>query len=125
MRVRLERVSPSTAFHPKAWIWVSIVIAAASNSVVVKIQQLGACDLTAHGVNPISYCNLPFAGSVVAFGALLFLRPRAVSAVNLPPLTRWLRMTTFIVASLAGGEVDCLRGISGRPPSAALHPIIR
>jgi len=90
------------------WIWISILIAAASNSVVVKIQQLGTCHPTPHGANPISYCNLLFAGSVVAFTTLLILRPRQISPIELKTfsLREWL--VTIIAASLAGGVAPIL-----------------
>lgn len=96
------------AFHhlpssSEAWIWISILIAAASNSVVVKIQQLGACNPTTHGVNPISYCNLLFAGSVVAFTTLLILRPKQIRPVELRQFSRREWIVTIIAASLAGG----------------------
>ena len=92
----------------KVWIWISILIAAASNSVVVKIQQLGACHPTSHGANPISYCNLLFAGSVVAFTTLLILRPTQISPKELRvfSLREWL--VTIIAASLAGGVAPIL-----------------
>jgi len=93
---------------PKAWIWISILIAAASNSVVVKIQQLGACHPTSNGVNPISYCNLLFAGSIVAFTTLLILSPKQIRPVELRvfSLREWI--VTIIAASLAGGVAPIL-----------------
>lgn len=93
---------------PKAWIWISILIAAASNSVVVKIQQLGACHPTSHGVNPISYCNLLFAGSVVAFTTLLILRPKQIRPVKLREFSLLEWIVTIIAASLAGGVAPIL-----------------
>jgi len=93
---------------PKAWIWISILIAAASNSVVVKIQQLGACHPTSHGVNPISYCNLLFAGSVVAFTTLLILSPKQIRPVELRAFSLREWIVTIIAASLAGGVAPIL-----------------
>lgn len=93
---------------PKAWIWVSILIAAASNSVVVKIQQLGACHPSASGVNPISYCNLLFAGSFVAFGTLLLFRPREIVPVKLVEFSCKEWIITILAASLAGGVAPIL-----------------
>ena len=93
---------------PKAWIWISILIAAASNSVVVKIQQLGACHPNSHGVNPISYCNLLFAGSVVAFSTLLILRPKQIRPVELREFSLREWIVTIIAASLAGGVAPIL-----------------
>lgn len=94
---------------PKAWIWISILIAAASNSVVVKIQRLGACHPTPHGLNPISYCNLLFAGSVVAFVTLLLLRPREVMhPAKLGSLSCRDWIVTILSAALAGGVAPIL-----------------
>jgi drug/metabolite transporter (DMT)-like permease len=93
---------------PRAWIWISILIAAASNSVVVKIQQLGACHPNSHGVNPISYCNLLFAGSVVAFTTLLLLRPKQIKTVTLRVFSFREWVVTIIAASLAGGVAPIL-----------------
>lgn len=93
---------------PKAWIWISILIAAASNSVIVKIQQLGACHPTAHGVNPISFCNLLFAGSVFAFTTLVLFRPRELAPVNLREFSTREWIVTIIAASLAGGVAPIL-----------------
>jgi drug/metabolite transporter (DMT)-like permease len=93
---------------PKAWIWISILIAAASNSVVVKIQQLGACHPSSHGVNPISYCNLLFAGSIVAFGTLLLFRPRVGSPVKPTGFTFKDWVITILATSLAGGVAPIL-----------------
>lgn len=90
------------------WIWISILIAAASNSVVVKIQQLGACHPTSHGVNPISYCNLLFAGSVVAFTTLLLLRPKQIKPVELRVFSFREWIVTIIAASMAGGVAPIL-----------------
>jgi drug/metabolite transporter (DMT)-like permease len=92
----------------KAWIWISILIAAASNSVVVKIQQLGACYPSAHGVNPISYCNLLFAGSIVAFGTLLLFRPRVSASFAAKKFTFKEWVVTILAASLAGGVAPIL-----------------
>jgi len=53
------------------WLWISIIIFAASNSVVAKIGHLGAMH-PINGHNPISFCNLFFAGNLVA-GITLYL----------------------------------------------------
>lgn len=53
------------------WLWISIIIFAASNSVVAKIGQLGTM-YPVNGHNPISFCNLFFAGNLIA-GITLFV----------------------------------------------------
>jgi len=93
---------------PKAWIWISILIAAASNSVVVKIQQLGACHPTSHGANPISYCNLLFAGSVVAFSTLLPFGLHDVHRNKIAHFSGRDWFLTFFSAALAGGIAPIL-----------------
>jgi drug/metabolite transporter (DMT)-like permease len=92
----------------KAWIWISILIAAASNSVVVKIQQLGASHPTPSGVNPISYCNLLFAGSVVAFSMLLPLGFHDVRRIKTAHFSGRDWFLAFFSAALAGGIAPIL-----------------
>ncbi len=59
----------------KAWIWMAVLISAASNSIVAKLHNLGECHLAPDGRNPISFCNIFFTGSVVAFFTLLLTHP--------------------------------------------------
>lgn len=99
---------PKGWISPKAWIWISVLIAAASNSVVVKIQQLGASHPTPCGVNPISYCNLLFSGSIVAFVTLTLLRPRNLMPSVLKSYPPRIWILALLSAGLAGGIAPIL-----------------
>lgn len=91
-----QPVVKSTRF----WLWISILIFAASNSVVAKIGQLGAHH-PINGHNPISFCNLLFAGNLLA-GITLFIIYRKdwrLSVLKQYPFKVWLYMFVFILMS--------------------------
>ena len=82
------------------WLWISILIFAASNSVVAKIGQLGAMH-PINGRNPISFCNLFFAGNLIAGITLLAVyrkdwHPDSIKAV---PFKIWCSMLLIILMS--------------------------
>jgi len=72
------------------------------------IQKLGLCHPTPRGVNPISFCNLLFAGSIVAFGTLLLVRPRELALVKLREFSCKEWIVTILAASLAGAVAPIL-----------------
>ena len=89
----------SHASHTLIWLWISILIFAASNAVVAKIGELGAMHPTQSGHNPISFCNLFFAGNIIA-GITLFIvyrkdwRPREIRGI---PCKIWICMLILIL----------------------------
>lgn len=84
------------------WLWISILIFAASNAVVAKIGEIGAMNLTPNGHNPISFCNLFFAGNLVAGITLLIVYRKNWNAAELKGISSkiWIYMFTLIL--LAG-----------------------
>lgn len=58
--------------NTRFWLWISVLIFAASNSVVAKLGEVGARH-PIHGHNPISFCNLFFAGNLLAGITLLII----------------------------------------------------
>ena len=74
------------------WLWISILIFAASNAVVAKIGQLGALHPTPLGHNPISFCNLFFAGNLVAGITLLIVYRKSwkLNALKSIPCKSWV-----------------------------------
>lgn len=82
------------------WLWISILIYAASNSVVAKIGQLGAMH-PINGHNPISFCNLFFAGNVVAGSTLLLIYRKEWKLDTLKQfsLNAWISMFLVIIMS--------------------------
>lgn len=83
------------------WLWISILIFAASNSVVAKIGELGAHH-PIHGRNPISFCNLFFAGNLLAGITLLVIYRKdwRLHVLKQYPFKDWFYM--FILILLAG-----------------------
>ncbi|MFS1526162.1 DMT family transporter [Microbulbifer sp. 2304DJ12-6] len=91
-----QPVVKSTRF----WLWISILIFAASNSVVAKIGELGAHH-PIHGNNPISFCNLLFAGNLLA-GITLFIIYRKdwrLSILKQYPFKDWFYMFVLVLMS--------------------------
>lgn len=82
------------------WLWISILIFAASNAVVAKIGKLGATHLI-HGHNPISFCNLLFAGNLIAGLTLLIIYRKNwhPSELKKYPFKDWLCMFALILMS--------------------------
>lgn len=82
------------------WLWLSILIYAASNSVVAKIGQLGAM-YPINGHNPISFCNLFFAGNVMAGITLLLIYRKEwkMDTLKQSPFSAWICMFLVIIMS--------------------------
>ena len=49
----------------RTYLWIAILIFAAAASVVARLVEIGEANLI-DGRNPISFCNLLFAGNLVA-----------------------------------------------------------
>ncbi|MCB1067348.1 MAG: DMT family transporter [Simkania sp.] len=81
------------------WLWISILIFAASNAVVAKIGELGAMHPTPSGHNPISFCNLFFAGNVLAGITLLIVYRKnwKLNELKQVPLKLWICMLVLIL----------------------------
>ena len=86
----------------KAWIWIAVLISAASNAIVSKLHQLGQCHLATDGKNPISFCNIFFTGSVVAFFTLLLSHPGEAKPAQMKGWTRRDWFLTLVSGALAG-----------------------
>ena len=86
----------------KAWIWIAVLISAASNSIVAKLHNLGECHLAPDGRNPISFCNIFFTGSVVAFFTLLLTHPGEAKPAKLRGFSRKDWVLTLVSGALAG-----------------------
>ena len=86
----------------KAWIWIAVLISAASNSIVAKLHNLGECHLASDGQNPISFCNIFFTGSVVAFFTLLLTHPGEAKPAKMRGFSRKDWILTLVSGALAG-----------------------
>ena len=86
----------------KAWIWIAVLISAASNAIVSKLHNLGQCHLAPDGKNPISFCNIFFTGSVVAFFTLLLTHPGEAKPERMRGWSRRDWVLTLVSGALAG-----------------------
>ena len=97
-----KHTSKKPVIPGSAWIWIAIFISAASNSIVSKLHNLGSCHLAPDGKNPISFCNIFFTGSVVAFFTLFITHPKAAQPTNLRGYSSKEWFLTIVSAALAG-----------------------
>src|SRR5919202_4402254 len=91
----------------RAYLMLAIIIFAASSSVVRKLTEIGAQHLI-DGRNPISFCNILFAGNICALCLLIFIYRKQWNAQNLKHLSRtdWLGLSG--VAILEGALAPAL-----------------
>jgi drug/metabolite transporter (DMT)-like permease len=97
-----KRLTKIPLIPGSAWIWIAIFISAASNSIVSKLHTLGSCHLAPDGKNPISFCNIFFTGSVVAFFTLFLTHPKEARPANLRGYSSKEWFLTIVSAALAG-----------------------
>ncbi|MCY3788807.1 MAG: EamA family transporter, partial [Gemmatimonadetes bacterium] len=84
----------------RTYLWIAILIFAAAASVVARLVEIGEANLI-DGRNPISFCNLLFAGNLVAALTLFALYHREWSPAHLRALSRrqWLVQTALALTS--------------------------
>lgn len=89
------------------YLWIAVILFAASNSVVRKLTDIGAQQLIA-GRNPISLCNVLFVSNLCA---LLVLIPRFYRQLHVRVLRQISRnewITLVVVAILSGALAPAL-----------------
>ena len=84
----------------RIYLWIAILIFAAAASVVARLVEIGEANLI-DGRNPISFCNLLFAGNLVAALTLLALYHREWRPARLRTLSprQWLIQTALALTS--------------------------
>jgi drug/metabolite transporter (DMT)-like permease len=88
-------------------VWLSLLIFAASNSVVMLLSQLGAMHLI-EGRNAISFCNLLFVGNLCAFLSLCTIYWKSWTWDSLSALSVLDWCNLIAVASLSGALAPTL-----------------
>ncbi len=88
-------------------VWVSLLIFAASNSIVSLLSQLGAMH-PVDGRNAISFCNLLFVGNICAFLTLSVIYFRSWTRKNLSALSGLDWFNLLLVAVLSGALAPSL-----------------
>ena len=84
------------------YLWISVLLFAASNSIVRILGDLGA-QHPIEGLNAISFCNLLFAGNTCAVVALFVVYRKHWTADNLRRLYRgdWMSLLALGVLTSA------------------------
>lgn len=90
----------NTHYKGLLFLWVSILLFASANSVIDKLGKLGASHLI-NGDNPISFCNLLFAGNLIAGFVFLIVyhkkwRPHTFQQLN---GRQWCSLTIVTLCS--------------------------
>lgn len=91
----------------RVYLLLAIIIFAASSSVVRKLTEIGAQHLI-DGRNPISFCNILFAGNICAFILLSFIYRQQWNIPNLKQLSKKDWMGLSAVAILEGALAPAL-----------------
>jgi drug/metabolite transporter (DMT)-like permease len=88
----------------RVFLWLAVVIFAASNAVTRKVTEIGAAHLI-DGRNPISLCNVLFVGNLCALGVMLLVFGKQWNQRTLRHLRRedWLSMGAIALLSGALG----------------------
>jgi drug/metabolite transporter (DMT)-like permease len=83
------------------YLWIAIFIFGAANSVTRKLTEIGARHFM-DGRNPVSFCNVLFAGNICALAVMVIVYRRQLKLSNLKQFSKreWLDLS--IVASLSG-----------------------
>lgn len=84
----------------RIYLWIAILIFAAAAPVVARLVEIGQAHLI-HGRNPISFCNLLFAGNLVAALTLFAVTQREWRPSRLRRLSgrQWLIQTVLALTS--------------------------
>ena len=75
------KIDPTESRKGKIYLWLAILIFGAASAVVAKLIMIGENALL-DGRNPIAFCNLLFAGNVVAGLTLLIIFPQRLAPLR-------------------------------------------
>jgi drug/metabolite transporter (DMT)-like permease len=91
----------------QVYLWLAVPILAASSSVIRKLTELGAMQFV-NGHNPISFCNVLFAGNLCALTVLLGVYRDQLTIAQLQRVTKveWRAMT--LSALLSGAIIPTI-----------------
>jgi drug/metabolite transporter (DMT)-like permease len=91
----------------QVYLWLAVPILAASSSVVRKLTEVGAMQ-SIHGHNPISFCNVLFAGNLCALTVLLAVYRDQLTIAEFKRVTKkeWRALT--LSALLSGAIIPTI-----------------
>lgn len=89
--------------NPRLYLWLAIVVLATSSATARKLTMIGESAVEAFGRNPIQYCNVLFAGNMVALIVLFAAHRKDWTTANLRRLSggEWFGLVSVAVLSVA------------------------
>ena len=106
MTQKLE-MDPTETRKGKIYLWIAILIFGAASAVIAKLVMIGEGALL-DGRNPISFCNVLFAGNVVAGISLLVIFHRDWRPSKLKELTPKQWLIQLLLAGTSGALAPSL-----------------
>ncbi|MEP3232974.1 MAG: DMT family transporter [Hyphomicrobiales bacterium] len=89
------------------FVWIAIFIFASANSIVLLLFDVGAAN-PIHGRNPVSFCNVLFAGNIVACVTMYIFYRKQWTKEALAKLTSGDWWSLIILAIITGALVPSL-----------------
>lgn len=102
-----NRASLSFMLSSSLYLWLAVLIFAASNSVTRKVTDIGARNLI-DGRNPISFCNVLFVGNLCALIVMGIIFRKQLNRQNFKQLDRGDWWNLVAIALLAGSLAPAL-----------------
>ena len=88
-------------FPGKIYLWIAVLIFGAANAITRQLTELGNQNLV-DGRNPISSCNVLFAGNICALLLLIAIYRRQLTISNFKQISGQNWLTMGVVAILSG-----------------------
>lgn len=98
---------PSDNRSGMIFVWIAVIIFASANSIVLLLFDIGAQN-PIHGRNPVSFCNVLFAGNVCACITMSVVYRKQWSRETLSKLTRGDWASLAFLAIITGALVPSL-----------------
>ena len=103
-------MDPTETQKGKIYLWFAILIFGAASAVVAKLIMIGENALL-DGRNPIAFCNLLFAGNVVAGAHAAGYLPQRLEAIQ----TQRTNPQTVAYTACIGGDIGRVSTVADVP----------
>lgn len=91
----------------QVYLWLAVPILASSSSVIRKLTEIGAQNLI-NGHNPISFCNVLFAGNLCALAVMIVLYRQGLTRSEFKKVTRSEWRCLLVSAILSGALIPSI-----------------
>ncbi len=103
-----ETLSKNLAKIPgQVYLWLAVPILASSSAVIRKLTEIGASQFV-NGHNPISFCNVLFAGNLCALTVMVMFYRQELTTQNLKSVTQLEWRFLCISAILSGAIIPAM-----------------